>query len=102
MKVPYYSNHNQTDKINELLGADEKYFEVADIFNYLPNCISYGGRKGYLTVTKIDIYWTSLELGYQGSVVGLFQHVTSDKDIFDSFISALEWLQNNDVEIIEE
>jgi hypothetical protein len=75
---------------------------MGDVFNYLPHCISFSGRKGYLTVTKIDIYWTTLELGYQGSVVGLFQHITSDRNVFDSFIDALEWLQNNDVEIIEQ
>ena len=101
MKVSYYSNHDQTVKINELLGADENYFEVGDIFNYLPNCISYNGRKGYLNVTKFDIYWTSLGNEQIGCVTALFQHVTLDKDIFDSFISALEWLQTNDVEIIE-
>ena len=102
MKVPYYSNTEQTVKINKLLGLNEKYFEVADIFNYLPNCICFNGRKGYLTITNIDIYWTSLELGYEGSIVGLFQHITSDKNIFDSFINALEWIKTNkDIEIIE-
>jgi hypothetical protein len=102
MKVPYYSSYDQTVKLNTLLHKSKKFYEMGDVFNYLPHCISFSGRKGYLTVTKIDIYWTTLELGYQGSVVGLFQHITSDRNVFDSFIDALEWLQNNDVEIIEQ
>lgn len=101
-EVVYYSNSRQTEIINELLGLNEKYFEVADVFKYLPDHISFNGRTGYLTVSNIDICWTSLELGYNGSVVSLFQHLTSDKNIFDSFIDAIKWIKTNkNIEIID-
>lgn len=103
MKItPYYSNTEQTAKINMLLGKNEKYFEVADIFNYLPNHICYNGREGYLAISLIDICWTSLELERDGSVAMLFQHLTTDRDIFDSFIDALKWVKNDkDIKIID-
>lgn len=101
-EVVYYSNVEQTAIINELLGLNEKYFEVADVFKYLPDHICFNERTGYLTVSNIDIYWTSLELEREGSVVMLFQHLTSDKNIFDSFIDALKWIKSNkDIEIID-
>ena len=45
-KFPSFSSVEQTQKINELLGACESYYTVSDVFQYLPNEIEYCGKRG--------------------------------------------------------
>lgn len=100
-KIPTFSSHSQTDEINQMLG-NARLYSVDDIFNLLPNKIEYNGKVGYLRISKFDIVWSSLETESEGKVVLMFQYLLSNENIFDAFIRAYKFINENNVTILEQ
>ena len=99
-----YSNDRQTTRLNRILGEFKYSYNLANMFNLLPEKIKYNNKVGYLKVSKIDISYSSLETEMQGSVVLLFQFMLSGQNVFDGLIEALDFIKNhkNEIEILEE
>ena len=99
-----YSNDRQTTCLNRILGEFKYSYNLANVFNLLPEKIKYNNRVGYLKVSKIDISYSSLETEMQGSVVLLFQFMLNGQNVFDGLIEALDFIKNhkNEIEILEE
>jgi hypothetical protein len=91
-KFPSFSSVEQTQKINELLGACESYYTVSDIFQYLPNEIEHHGKRGYLTLSHISISYIYLDQNFVTHVVAQ-DNMMPNKDVYDSFIGMLEFLE---------
>lgn len=94
-QFPSFSSVEQTQKINELLGACESYYTVSDLFQYLPNEIEYRGQTGYLTIDNYDLSWVSYDGGTNSLNIAhtIPMPIGLDTNIFDVFIQAIEFVQ---------
>jgi len=95
-KIRAFSSEHQTDKINKILGINKTRYVLSDIFEYLPDKITYNGMTGYLRLSNIDIVYSSLESEQQGRVVAIFQYMIGEKNVYDGFIDALKWMKEHD------
>lgn len=89
---PPISTTEQTVKINELLGANEAYFNLNDVINHLPADITYRGVRGYLSLSHVGIEYTSLDYDYKVNVVQTFNFMPN-RNVYDAFIDALEFFE---------
>jgi hypothetical protein len=96
-KFPSFSSVEQTQKINELLGACESYYTVSDVFQYLPNEIEHHGKRGYLTVDTYSLSWTAYHAQQLIIAKTFSMPIGIDTNIFDVFILALEFVITNNL-----
>lgn len=91
-KMLHQALEEQVPIINELLGEERDNYYLDDIYNILPNKITWNGRTGYLKISKYDIVYSSLETEMEGRTVVLFSYMIGNLNVFDAFIEALEFL----------
>lgn len=82
----------QVPIINELLGEERDNYYLDDIYNILPNKITWNEKTGYLKISKYDIVYSSLETEMKGQVVILFSYMIGNLNVFDAFIEAIKFL----------
>lgn len=101
-KFPGFCSKEQSDKIYELLNNKPRVdtlggvYSVGDIFKYLPKEITYNGHRGDLAITTQDISYFSVGGSWEHILVH-FESIPVGGDIFDAFISMLEWLKDNNL-----
>lgn len=102
-KMLHQALEDQVEKINKLIGEDRENYYLDDIYNILPNKITWNGRTGYLKISKFDIIYSSLETEIEGKVVALFSYMIGYLNVFDAFIEALEFFKKyeNSITILE-
>lgn len=82
----------QVQIINELLGEERDNYYLDDIYNILPNKITWNEKTGYLKISKYDIVYSSLETEMKGQVVVLFSYMIGNLNVFDAFIETIKFL----------
>lgn len=98
-KMLHQALEEQVPIINELLGEERDNYYLDDIYNILPNKITWNGRTGYLKISKYDIVYSSLETEMEGHVVALFSYMIGYLNVFDAFIEALKFLNKHKEQI---
>ena len=99
-QIVEFSNDEQTQILNRILSNDKDKYSLYDIFKNLPFDITYNGKRGYLSVNRLGIEYTSIS--YDGKLNIVFVENTdySRTDIFECFIKTLEWLKKNESSIV--
>ena len=92
-KMIHQALDEQVEKINKLIGEERENYYLDDIYNILPNKITWCKKTGYLKISKYDIVYSSLETEKEGSVVILFSFMIGYLNVFDAFIEALEFFK---------
>lgn len=98
-KMIHQALEEQVEKINKLLGEERENYYLDDIYNILPNKITWCKKTGYLKISKYDIVYSSLETEKEGCVVALFSYMIGYLNVFDAFIEALEFFKKHENEI---
>ena len=98
------ASSEQVKRINQLLGENRDAYTLVDVFNILPSKIRWNGMSGYLKISKFDIVYSSLETELEGKVVAMFSFLLTNENVFDAFITALEFFNKHkeDIEILED
>lgn len=91
-KMIHQALEEQVQIINELLGEERDNYYLDDIYNILPNKITWNEKIGYLKISKYDIVYSSLETEMKGQVVVLFSYMIGNLNVFDAFIEAIKFL----------
>jgi len=91
-KMLHRAFEDQVEKINKLIGEERDNYYLDDIYNILPNKITWNNQTGYLKISKYDIVYSSLETEMQGRVVVLFSYMIGNLNVFDAFIEAIKFL----------
>ena len=99
-QIVEFSNDEQTQILNRILSNNKDKYSLYDIFKNLPFDITYNGNRGYLSVSRLGIEYTSIS--YDGKLNIVFVENTdySRIDIFECFIKTLEWLKKNESSIV--
>ena len=98
-QIVEFSSNEQTQTLNRILSNDKDKYSLYDIFKNLPFDITYNGNRGYLSVSRLGIEYTSIS--YDGKLNVVFVKNTSTyTNIFDCFINTLEWLKKNENSIV--
>ena len=92
----------QVKRINQLLRENRDEYTLADVFNILPSKIRYRGKEGYLRISKFDIVYSSLETELKGEIVEMFSFMLNKENVFDAFITAIEFFRNHEEVVIWE
>lgn len=94
-QIVEFSSDEQTQILNRILSNDKDKYSLYDIFKNLPFDITYNGKCGYLSISRLGIEYTSIS--YDGKLNIVFVENTdySRTDIFECFIKTLEWLKKN-------
>ena len=105
-RFPRFSSKEQTLKILSIINNEDlsnlsnrisvDNITISDIFNYLPKEITYNGHRGDLAMTTQDISYFSVGGSWEHILVH-FEPIPVGGDIFDAFISMLEWLKDNNL-----
>lgn len=82
----------QVQIINKLLDEERDNYYLDDIYNILPNKITWNEKTGYLKISNYDIVYSSLETEMKGQVVILFSYMIGNLNVFDAFIEAIKFL----------
>ena len=99
-KMLHQALEEQVPIINELLEEERDNYYLDDIYNVLPNKITWNGRTGYLKISKYDIVYSSLETELKGQVVVSFSYMIGNLNVFDAFIDAIKFLNKYKEQII--
>ena len=91
-KMIHQALEEQVPIINKLLREERENYYLDDIYNILPNKITWNGKTGYLKISKYDIVYSSLETEMEGQVVVLFSYMIGYLNVFDAFIDAIKFL----------
>ena len=91
-KMLHQALEEQVPIINKLLGEERDNYYLDDIYNILPNKITWNKKTGYLKISKYDIVYSSLETEMEGQVVTLFSYMIGNLNVFDAFIEAIKFL----------
>ena len=91
-RMVHQALEGQVPIINELLGEERDNYYLDDIYNILPNKITWNEKTGYLKISKYDIVYSSLETEMKGQVVVLFSYMIGNLNVFDAFIEAIKFL----------
>jgi hypothetical protein len=96
-----YSTAEQANKIYRALNPNandtdiiSQPYNMSDIFNLLPNSITYNGRRGDLCITPVDIAYFSVGGGWEHILVH-FEPIDYNEDIYDAFYKMIKWLKEN-------
>lgn len=102
-KFPSWSSMNQAAKIYKILNPEAndiddmpKAYTVSDIFNLLPESITYKNIRGDLSVTPFDITYFSLDSDWKMNLV-YSQQIPINGDIYDAFYNIIVWLKENNL-----
>jgi len=98
-KMLHQALEEQVEKINKLIGEERENYYLDDIYNILPNKITWNKKTGYLKISKYDIVYSSLETEKEGKVVALFSFMIGYLNVFDAFIEALEFFKKHEDKI---
>ena len=98
-QIVEFSSDEQTQVLNRILSKNKDKYSLYDIFENLPFDITYNNKRGYLSVSRLGIEYTSIS--YDGKLNIVFVENTdySRTDIFECFIKTLEWLKKNESSI---
>lgn len=99
-KMLHQALEEQIEKINKLIGEERENYYLDDIYNILPNKITWNKKTGYLKISKYDIVYSSLETEMEGQVVALFSYMIGNLNVFDAFIEALEFFKKYEDKIV--
>ena len=94
LKILSIINNEDLSKLSDRINVDN--ITIGDIFNYLPKEITYNGHRGDLAITTQDISYFSVGGSWEHILVH-FESIPVGGDIFDAFISILEWLKDNNL-----
>lgn len=94
LKILSIINNEDLSKLSDRINVDN--ITICDIFNYLPKEITYNGHRGDLAITTQDISYFSVGGSWEHILVH-FESIPVGGDIFDAFISILEWLKDNNL-----
>ena len=99
-QIVEFSSDEQTQVLNRILSKNKDKYSLYDIFENLPFDITYNNKRGYLSVSRLGIEYTSIS--YDGKLNIVFVENTdySRTDIFECFIKTLEWLKKNESYIV--
>lgn len=99
--IPTHTSVEQTQKFNEMFGADESYYTIGEIYNLFPKHIKTKQGTGLLQMSTIDVSYTSLSSDFKLNLINVI-NVMPSMDIFDAFIATGEWLMSEDsVEVLD-
>ena len=100
---PSWSMMHQASKIYWELNPNAKdiddmphAYTLSDIFNLLPNSITYNGHRGDLSVSTVDIAYFSIDGDWKHVLVH-HEPIPIDGDIYDAFYNMIVWLKNNNL-----
>ena len=99
-QIVEFSSDEQTKSLNKILQNQKDKYSLYDIFENLPFDITYNGKRGYLSVNRLGIEYTSIS--YDGKLNIVFVENTdySSLNIFDCFLNTLQWLKENEDSIV--
>lgn len=87
-KFPNCSSVEQTVKLNELLGGNESYYTLSDVFKFTPSSIEIDGHRGDRFISDFEISYSNVDSNFKLSLIKVYQ-IPLDGDIYDAFISCL-------------
>ena len=95
-QIVEFSNDEQTQILNRILSNDKDKYSLYDIFKNLPFDITYNGKRGYLSISRLGIEYTSIS--YDGKLNIVFVENTDHllTNIFDCFLNNLQWFRENE------
>ena len=99
-QIAEFSTQDETKIINELLSENKEKYSLYDIFENLPFDITYNNKRGYLSVSRLGIEYTSLSYDNKLNIVFVENTDYSRTNIFDCFIKTLQWFKKNESSII--
>ena len=99
-QIVEFSNDEQTQVLNRILSKDKDKYSLYDIFENLPFDITYNNKRGYLSVSRLGIEYTSLSYDNKLNIVFVENTDYSQTNIFDCFIKILEWFKKNESSIV--
>ena len=59
-QIVEFSSDEQTQVLNRILSKNKDKYSLYDIFENLPFDITYNNKRGYLSVSRLGIEYTSL------------------------------------------
>ena len=95
-----FSSDEQTQVLNRILSKNKDKYSLYDIFENLPFDITYNNKRGYLSVSRLGIEYTSLSYDNKLNIVFVENTDYSRINIFDCFIKILEWFKKNESSIV--
>ena len=95
-----FSSDEQTQVLNRILSKNKDKYSLYDIFENLPFDITYNNKRGYLSVSRLGIEYTSLSYDNKLNIVFVENTDYSLTNIFDCFIKTLQWFKKNESSII--
>lgn len=98
-KFPSCCSEEQTKQINEILNLKKNWYDLSDLFTFLPGKIEYNNAIGYLRLSKFDIAYSALETERNNSVVVLFQFMMNNENVYDGFIQAIRFFKEHEDKI---
>ena len=99
-QIVEFSSDEQTQVLNRILSKNKDKYSLYDIFENLPFDITYNNKRGYLSVSRLGIEYTSLSYDNKLNIVFVENTDYSRINIFDCFIKILEWFKKNESSII--
>ena len=99
-QIVEFSSSEQTQVLNRILSKDKDKYSLYDIFENLPFDITYKGERGYLSISRLGIEYTSVSYDKTLNYVFIENTDYSRTNIFDCFIKTLQWLKKNESYII--
>ena len=99
-QIVEFSSDEQTQVLNRILSKNKDKYSLYDIFENLPFDITYNNKRGYLSVSRLGIEYTSLSYDNKLNIVFVENTDYSLTNIFDSFIKTLQWFKKNESSIV--
>lgn len=99
-QIVEFSSDEQTQVLNRILSKNKDKYSLYDIFENLPFDITYNNKRGYLSVSRLGIEYTSLSYDNKLNIVFVENTDYSRINIFDCFIKILEWFKKNESSIV--
>ena len=99
-QIVEFSSSEQTQVLNRILSKNKDKYSLYDIFENLPFDITYNNKRGYLSVSRLGIEYTSLSYDNKLNIVFVENTDYSLINIFDCFIKTLQWFKKNESSII--
>ena len=86
-QIVEFSSDEQTQVLNRILSKDKDKYSLYDIFENLPFDITYNNKRGYLSVSRLGIEYTSLSYDNKLNIVFVENTDYSSLNIFDCFFN---------------
>ena len=95
-QIVEFSSDGQTKILNKILKNHKDKYSLYDIFENLPFDITYNRKRGYLSVSRLVIEYTSICIDGKLNIVFVQNIDYSKANIFDCFINTLKWFKENE------